>query len=279
MSAFRAPTTVPDALAALAADPGATLVAGGTDLLPAARTGGRALPASLVSLHAVDALRGIADVGSDGVRIGAATTHAQLAADGWLRDRARAIVDAAGLIGGPATRAVATLGGNLVNGSPAMDLGAPLLVHDAAVESAGPDGRRVRPLADWLAAGRRRDELLTAVLVPRPPAGGVSAYVRHGGRGAMDVALAGAAVLVARAADGTIGHARVALTAVAPTCVRVPAAEALLVGAVPDGTLIAAAAAAAVERSRPIDDDRAPADYRRALVAVAVRRALREALR
>lgn len=278
MSAFHAPTTVPDALAALAADPLATLVAGGTDLLPAARTGGHPLPASLISLHAVGALRGVA-AGADGVRIGAATTHAELASDRWLRDHARAVATAGGLIGGPATRSVATIGGNLANRSPAMDLGAPLLVHDASVESHGPEGRRVRPLTTWLADERRRDELLTAVLLPQPPADAVSAYVRHGGRAAMDVALAGAAVLVARAADGTICRARIALTAVAPTCVRVPAAEDLLLDAFPDDELLATAATAAAEWARPIDDDRAPADYRRALVAVAVRRALCEALR
>ncbi|HST39499.1 MAG TPA: hypothetical protein VLK58_08320, partial [Conexibacter sp.] len=106
------------------------------------------------------------------------------------------------------------------------------------------------------------------------PRGG-SAYVRIGGRAAMEVALASAAAAVVLAPDGaTIAAARVALCAVAPTCLRAPAAEALLTGAVPEPDVLDAAARAAVGHAAAIDDHRAPAAYREAVVEVALRRAL-----
>jgi carbon-monoxide dehydrogenase medium subunit len=108
-------------------------------------------------------------------------------------------------------------------------------------------------------------------------AGGASAYLRHGGREAMEVALVGAAAALVLDPGGRVAEARIALAAVAPTCVRAPAAEALLAGAAPDAAALARAADAAVAAAAPIDDHRAPADYRAAMVAVVVRRALHAA--
>ena len=283
MSTFAAPTTIDAAVAALAAMPDAQLVAGGTDVLSAARASGRPLPQDWVSLHAVAELRGIEGTPLGGARIGAGTPLAAIAASPLMRTSAAAVATAAGLVGAPATRTVATLGGNLANGSPAMDLGAPLLVHDARVEIAGPAGRRSLAVEDLLVGPGETalgaGEILTVVELPAPPGAARSAYVRHAGRAAMEVTVAGAAALVARDDGGAIAQARIALSAVAPTCVRVREAEALLAGVAPDDTsAISAAADAAAELCAPIDDLRAPAGFRRALVAVVVARALREAL-
>jgi CO/xanthine dehydrogenase FAD-binding subunit len=188
-----------------------------------------------------------------------------------------ALADAAVLVGSPATRHVGTVGGNLANASPAMDLGAPLLVHDAYVEVNA--GERAVPVAELLAGPGsttlRPGELITRVVVPNP---GPSAYVRLEYRRAMEIAVVGAAALLVLDDAGTVESARVALAAVAPTCVRAPATEAALAGRTPSEDVLADAAALAVEGAAPISDVRASERYRRAQIAVVVRRALQRAL-
>jgi CO/xanthine dehydrogenase FAD-binding subunit len=116
-------------------------------------------------------------------------------------------------------------------------------------------------------------ELLTLVTVPRPADGSGSAYIRLEFRRAMEIAVVGAAALVT-VAGGTIRDARLALTAVAPTIVRAPEAEAVLIGAPASRDTFAAAGRAAAAAASPIDDVRASADYRRAMLAVVVARVL-----
>lgn len=279
MTAYAAPRTLAEAVALLAALPGAEPVAGGTDLVVGVRAGKRAWPEALVALHEIEELRGIAGAGgAGGLRLGALVTHAALAADPAVRGAFAALADAAAIVGSPATRGTGTVGGNLANASPAMELGSPLLVHGAEVELAAAGGARRLALAGFLLGpGRtaaRPGELLAAVHVPAPPPRCGSAYVRLQYRRAMEIAVVGAAALVALAEDGTVAEARVALTAVAPTCVGAPAAAAALVGRFPGDDAIAAAAAAAAGAAAPIGDVRASAAYRSAQVPVAVRRAL-----
>ena len=154
-----------------------------------------------------------------------------------------------------------------------MEAGSPLLVLDAAVELASPAGRRTLPLADFLLGPAKTaladDELVAAVHVPAPPPRSGSAYLRLEYRRAMEIAVVGAAALVVLD-DGAVAEARVALTAVAPTCVRAPAAEDALRGREPAEAVLAEAAAASASHATPIDDVRAPADYRRAMVPVIV---------
>lgn len=279
--AFHAPRTVGEALALLAREPGLRVVAGGTDVMP--RAG--AAPHGWLSLHAVEGLAGVRPRAGGGLRIGAGTTHAALAGDPCARTRAAAVAQASALVGSPATRTVATIGGNLVNGSPAMELGPPLLALGARVElTSAAGGARILALADFLRGPGRVElgegELLTAVELPGEDAASDgrasgSAYARVAGRAAMEVALASAAAWVELAAGGrTIAAARVALGAVAPTCVRAPAAERLLIGAPAADGAFAAAGEAAVRHAAPIGDHRAPAAYRAAMVAVVVRRAV-----
>jgi CO/xanthine dehydrogenase FAD-binding subunit len=275
---FLAPGTVEEAVAALRAEPEAIPVAGGTDLVVGARSGKRALPSALVSLHLLD-LRGLSV--TDGRLVaGALVTHAELEHSEIVRERWPALSDAAVLVGSPATRHVGTLGGNLVNGSPAMESGSPLLVYEAEVVLNG--AARVVPIADFLIGPGRTAvepaELVTAVAVPAPPPGSGSAYVRLEYRRTMEIAVVGAAALV-RLESGIVRDARIALTAVAPTCVRCPAAEQALVGAEPTAAALREAASLAGEAASPISDVRASERYRRAQIPVVVRRALEAALR
>ncbi len=282
---YHAPASLDEAVALLAElGNEAGVVAGGTDLIVAARGGRRPLPTGLVAIHRLSELARISSSPSGGLAIGALVTHADLERSDLVGRRWTALADAAALVGSPATRHVGTLGGNLCNASPAMESGAPLLVYDAAVELRSTSGTRSLPLADFLLGPARTalapGQLLTGVTVPPQPVGRVgSAYLRLDYRAAMEIAVVGAAVLVALDTDGRCTEARIALTAVAPTVVRAADAETALRGQIPTAERVAAAAARAVEAARPIDDVRATARYRTAMVPVIVRRAIELALK
>jgi CO/xanthine dehydrogenase FAD-binding subunit len=275
---FATATTLDDALAALAA--GARPIAGGTDLVVGARQGKAPLPESLVAIHRVHELRGIAEM--DGaLRIGALTSHAELVAHPLVRDRFTALADACAIVGSHATRAQGTLGGNLMNASPAMETGGPLMCLDATVTLRSPAGTREVAVAD-LSTGpgttiAAADELLVAVELPIPAAGTGSAYVRLEYRRQMEIAVVGATAAVTLDGD-TVSSARVAITALAPTIRRVEPAETALVGTSADPEGVAAAARAAAEAAAPISDVRASERYRRAMAEVIARRAIEAAV-
>lgn len=275
MTTFAAPETLEEALDAVAS--GGVPVAGGTDLVVAARSGRHPLPDALVSLHRLDELRGISTTENGALGLGALVTHGVLERSEQVRVSWAALADAAVLVGSPATRHLGTVGGNLANASPAMELGAPLLVHDARVEVNG--GKRALPVAELLAgAGKttlQPGELITRVVIPNP---GPSAYIRLEYRRAMEIAVVGGAALLVLDDRGRVTTARVALTAVAPTCIRVPSAEAALENRAPSACVLAEAAGLAAEAALPISDVRASERYRRAQIPVVVRRALERAL-
>jgi CO/xanthine dehydrogenase FAD-binding subunit len=282
-------TSVEEAVAAMAA--GARPIAGGTDLVVGARHGEAPLPAALVGIHRIPALGTIDDLeygtpqpGSD-LRIGALVTHQAIVAHPGILARFTGLADASAIVGSHATRANGTLGGNVMNASPAMDTGAPLLCHGAVAVLHGPGGVRRVALDDlWTAPGRVSavpSELLVAVELPAPRPGTGSAYVRLQYRRQMEIAIVGVAAVVT-VVDGAVTDARIAIAALAPVIHRVPDAEAALIGA-EVGTdagadAVAAAGRLAADASRPISDVRGSADYRRAMAAVITRRAIVAAL-
>jgi len=282
---FHAPTTLDEALRLLAElGPRAGVVAGGTDLVVAARGGRRPLPEAIVAIDRLPGLDAIDETPDGGLRIGALVSHADLESSPLVRRRWSALSDASALVGSPATRHVGTIGGNLCNASPAMETGSPLLVYEASVELRSVAGSRSLPVAAFLTGPGRTalapGELLVGVTIPPRPAGQVgSAYLRLEYRAAMEIAVVGAAALVAIDVDGRCTEARIAITAVAPTVIRTDAAERILRGHTPTPELVAAAATAAGDAARPIDDVRATAAYRAAMVPVIVRRTLEAALR
>lgn len=280
---YAAPRTVEEAVAALAATPGAVPVAGGTDLVVGVRQGRKGFPPGLVAIHGIDALKEIAGDAGSGLRLGALATHAQVVARLSASAPLAALADASALVGSHATRGTGTVGGNVANASPAMELGSPLLVLGASVELAGPSGSRTLPLSEFLLGPGRTaaapGELVTGVTVPPAAAGrSGSAYVRLQYRRAMEIAVVGAAALVVLDEDGSVAEARIALTAVAPTIVAAPAAGAALSGREPSPDALGEAAKLAAQAAAPIDDVRASAAYRAAQVPVAVRRALEAAV-
>jgi CO/xanthine dehydrogenase FAD-binding subunit len=278
VQAFASATTVEEAVQLLAE--GARPVAGGTDLVVGARQGKAALPESLVAIHRVGELRGIASVDS-GLRLGALATHEEIAAHTVIRDRFTALADASAIVGSHATRAHGTIGGNLMNASPAMETGGPLMCFDASVTLRSAGGSRRVAVADLFsgpgATVAEAGELLTDVHLSTPTDGTGSCYLRLEYRRQMEIAVVGATAVVTLA-DGRVSDARVAITALASTIRRVPEAEAALVGTNGGRASAEESASAAAAASAPISDVRASADYRRAMAAVITRRAIETAV-
>ncbi len=259
---------------------GARCVAGGTDIVVGHRQGKKPLPASIVAIHGIDALRGIAAAGA-GLRLGALATHEEIESHAVVRERFTGLADASAIVGSRATRANGTIGGNVMNASPAMDTGAPLICLGATAVFQGPGGTRSIAVEDLFAGPGQTvasaDELLIAVDLPAPALGTGSAYVRLEYRRQMEIAIVGVGAAVT-IEGGKVTAARVAITALAPTIHRVVAAEAALVGTDGGRDAAAAAAAAAAAGSAPISDVRGSADYRRAMAAVMARRAIETAV-
>lgn len=268
------PADLDDAVAFLAENaPRAVPVAGGTNLLVDQRVG-RVAPEWLVDVSRLEPLRGLS-VAGDRVTIGALTTIREIELSAELAARATAIVEAARLHGSIQTRGMATVGGNLANATPSAEMYPPLLLHDAEVTVAGSDDERSIPLRA-LPAGPNQTTLRPGEVILRVTAAlgrWGSCYLSQTARWAMD--LSGASVAAALVADGgRVAEARIALGAVGPVPQRVPTAEAVLAGAAIEEAADEAGRLAAAA-STPISDARGSADYRRAVVAALVPRALR----
>jgi CO/xanthine dehydrogenase FAD-binding subunit len=276
---YAAAATLDEALAAVRA--GARPIAGGTDLVVGARQGKTPLPDALVAIHELEELRGIAEQGGGGLRIGALASHTDLVEHPIVRERFTALADASAIVGSHATRHVGTIGGNVMNASPAMETGGPLMCFAAAAVLASSGGERRLPLEELLTGPGRTaaqpDELLVAIELPGRPAGSGSCYARLEYRRQMEIAVVG--VTCAVTLDGSqVIAARIAITALAPTILRVPAAETALVGSDGGAAAVRAAGDAAAAAASPISDVRASSDYRLAMAAVIARRTVATAI-
>ncbi len=273
--------TIDDVLDVLAARRHrAELLAGGTHVMRRLAQG-VSNPDTLVQL---DGLRSeLAGVSRDGDRvvIGALTTLRDVAEHPLLCDRYRAVCQAAGCVGGWQTQSVATLGGNVCDASPSADLLPPLLVHDALVTlRSAARGEHSVELGRFLTGSgetrRQADELVTAFSLDPPPETSADVYLKVGRRGAMEVAIAGLAARLDFETSGReVAAARLATCSVGPVPTRAVEAERLLVGPL-DPDRIARAGERLAAESSPVDDERASASYRRAVLPRLLIRAVRE---
>jgi carbon-monoxide dehydrogenase medium subunit len=269
---FRTARSVDEALALWAERPGAHYFAGGTDLLIQMRAGRRA-PSRLVDVKRIPELSAVRTRNDGALVVGAGVPLAVIAAYPEVRERFPLLAECCLAVGSYPLRNRATMAGNICNASPAADTSAALLALGADVEAAGPKGTVSLPIAGFfLGPGKTAlpaGALVTAIVLPARAAGCRGSFHRLSRRRGVDLATLG--VLVARHAAANGGGHRVVLTAVAPTPLRVPAAEALLDKQGADAAHQAAEAARAA--CRPIDDVRGSADYRREMVGVLVARA------
>lgn len=276
MKAYARPTSLDAALSLLGQGP-LQILAGGTDLYPAA---GPRLAGPVLDLAGIDGLRGITLSSETGLRIGACTPWTEIA-DTPLPPACRALQQAARQVGGRQIQNLGTLGGNLCNASPAADGAPPLLALDAVVELAGPSGRRDLPLTDFLIGPRQTartaQELMVAIRIPPAGLQGRSAFLKLGARAYLVISIAMVAARVVTQGD-RIASASLAVGACAATARRLPGLEAAIAGLPLDEAIAKVTETLISPDLSPIDDVRASAAYRLGAAAELLRRALREAV-
>jgi len=267
--AFHRPESL-DAAIAFAREQGdaARFLAGGTDLIIQINRG-RIAPKHLISLAGL----GLDTIGETptGYVIGAMATHDAVVSHPGFQTTLIALTQASAVIGGRQVRNIATVGGNIVNASPAADLVPVLLALDATVDLRGSAGTRSMPLDRLLVergrTERRPEEILTAVRFDKPPAESATWFLKAGRRKAMEISVICVAAHLVRG-----GKARIAIGAAASRTLRVPEAEALVERQ--GAAAFREAGRIAADTVTPIDDVRASARYRKLLVATLVERAL-----
>lgn len=276
---YLAPRDLDEALEVLRSGD-ATILAGGTDVMPQSESGKTPLRKTLVNVRRVPELTGIM-LAKNEVRIGALTTISEMMANDLIRKHFPILVEAGDHFASEQIRNAATLGGNVCNASPAGDTLVPMLALDAVVElAAKPNGSvqtHTTPLGSFLVGpGKTRrgpGELLVAIRIPVPPAGQVQRFFKFGTRPALDIS-AIAIGLAAVKAKGVLSHVRLAYGAVAPVPMRGAQAEAVLEGKKLAPEVIEQAAQAAHDEVKPISDVRASDWYRRELMHNMVKRML-----
>ena len=269
---FVRPRTLAEACAELAEE-GSLALGGGTAI-------GLLVKNRLVEASKLVDLSGVAELGGLSVngqaRIGASTTLRELARAEVVRTRIPVLADAAGRVGNPRVRSLATLGGALVHGDPRQDLPPVLLVLSATAELASAAGVREVALSEFflgfMETACAPDELVTGITVPLDPTQRAH-YVRYTPGSEDDYPTVGVAAALSFAEDGSVTAASLALGGVAEHAFSVPDAVDL-VGSRPDPDAIAALGRRAAAASRPSDDQRGSAGYKRAMVEVMTQRAL-----
>lgn len=278
---YAAPRSVAEALDLLRAHEEAKVLAGGHSLLPLMKLR-LANPPVLVDINRIpglDYIREDPDLGR--LRVGALARHVDFERSDLIRDRYPLLWETARGIGDPLVRNRGTMAGAVAHADPAADWPAALLAADAEVVARGPDGERVVPMRELyvsiLTTSLRSDELVTELRVPRPLPRSGGAYEKLE-RKVGDYAVIGVGVQIALDSAGDISRAGIGLCNAGSTSIKATAAEAFLIGkpAAPDN--VNEAARLAMEASDPVEDDRGPVDYKRAMVREMTRRALRRAL-
>ena len=277
---YFAPTTVHEALTLLRQyGSEAKLLSGGQSLIPLMKLR-LATPAYLIDVNRISGLDQLQE--SNGfLSIGALTREADLERSVLVRTRYPIVCDTARVIGDPLVRNLATIGGNLAHADPANDHPATMLALGAEIVATGLDGERTIPAAafftDFFTTALRPDEMLTAIRIPAPVAGSGGMYMKLE-RKVGDFAVVGVAAQVTIDATGICTRVGIGLTNVAPTPLKVDAAEAFLQGKHLDQESIKQAPQLAAEAARPEADLRGSVEYKRDMVRVLTTRALSGAL-
>jgi carbon-monoxide dehydrogenase medium subunit len=277
---YFAPTSVYEAIDLLQQHQGkARILAGGTDFFLRMRH--RALlPDIVIDIKRIADLTRLQYSAEQGLRIGAAVTHAEVVSDAAVRQHYGALAEAAGWVGSRQTRHRGTIVGNLCNASPAADTAPALLAYGAVVTLAGPAGERDVALEAFFQGPGQTTlgaaEMVTALTLPAPPGSYGWGFLRRT-RTAIDIALVSSCAVMT-ADNGICRDIRIGLGAVAPTPLRATQAEEVLRGQQPTATLVDTVGRTAAAQCSPISDVRCSGDYRRNMVDVLTRRCVQSAL-
>ncbi|MCR9274263.1 MULTISPECIES: FAD binding domain-containing protein [Mameliella] len=258
----------------------AHVLAGGTDLFVEIRERLRDV-SDVVNIKNIPGMNDITWDPNVGLTFGALVTARQLETLPGVQRTYPNFAEALRLLASIQVRNRATVVGNLCRASPSADTIPPLIADGAIIHIYTPKGMRRMPLAEFFTGPGRtrleRGDIATGIVIPAPAPDSGRIYLKHGRRKAMELATVGVAVSLDRDGD-TCTDARIALGAVGPTVLRASAAEALLKGRKITDELIAQVGAQAMAECTPISNVRASAEYRRSMVGVLTRRAVKTAM-
>ena len=276
---YHVPQTLDEAVALLARlGEGAKILAGGQSLLPAMRFR-LASPEVLVDINRLRDLSYVEERG-DHLAIGALTREHQLEESPLVARSYPLLLDTARVVADPLVRNRATVGGNLAHADPANDHPATMLAYDATIVARGPAGTRTIPIDNFFVGlfenSLQPGEVLTEIRIPKPAPGSGGAYLKLE-RKVGDYAVAAVAVQL-QLAGGVVGGVRIGLTNVGPVPARAQNAEAALAGKAATDDVVEAAGRAAAAECDPSADLRGEVDYKRDMVRVLTKRAVRRAI-
>ena len=275
---YVAPTTVEEAVNLLAQyGDKAKLMAGGTDLINFIKDG-VIKPEVLIDLKSVQGMDQLEFDPEQGLTIGALTKLIDVERSEVVKKEYPALAEAVHLIASTQIRSKGTLVGNVCNASPSADSVPPLFVLGAELTVQGPEGVRTIPIGEFYQGFKKLalkpGEIVTAVRIPPMKANERAAYKAHTVRKAMDLAIVGVAAKLTVDAEGVCQDAKIALGAVAVSCVRAPHAESVLIGRKITPEIAEIAGQEPMKDCSPISDVRASAEYRHDMVRVFTKRAV-----
>ena len=278
---YAAPQSVAEAVDLLATHADAKVLAGGHSLLPLMKLR-LATPPVLVDINRIPGLDYIREDQQRGqLRVGALARHVDFERSDLIRERYPLLWDTARGIGDPLVRNRGTMAGAVAHADPAADWPAALLAANASVVASGPRGERTIPIDELyiaiLTTSLAADEIITEIRVPFPRARSGGAYEKLE-RKVGDYAVIGVGAQLSLDAAGNIEQAGIGLCNAASTSLKATQAETYLAGKPVAADFLNHAAELTMEASDPIEDDRGPVDYKRAMVRELTRRALRRAL-
>ena len=278
---YHAPASLPEALELLSRwGEKAKVFAGGTDLLVSMKKR-EVLPNHLINLKGISELKGVSDE-KEGLKIGALVTLGEIERSKTVKEKYSILWEAVSVMASPQVRTLGTIGGNLSSAVPSADTAPPLIALGASVSLKGIQGERKILVQDFFKGPGesvlKPDEILTQILIPKPSDGSGGTYLKMMRRNALDLALVGVAVSLRLDSERKVcKEARIVLGAVAPTPIRAPKAEEILIGKEMNEALAKEAGRMASEEARPISDVRASMEYRQTIISILTKRALMKA--
>lgn len=258
----------------------AKVMAGATDLIPPMKD--KAIsPEYLIDLKKIPDLDYLEYDEKEGLKIGALTTLRTIETSPLVKEKNPAVAHAAKVVASTQIRAKGTMAGNICNASPSCDTAPNLLTQGAKILVQGPNKDRIIQAEDFFLGVKKTSlepgEIVTGIVIPPLAENERAAYIKHAVRKAMDLAIIGVAVKI-KVEDGICTDAHIALGAVAATPIRAPKAEEALIGKALTDEVIVKASEEAMDSCHPISDIRASAEYRKDMIRVFTKRAVRQAM-
>ena len=258
----------------------ARVMAGATDLISPMKDKVIS-PEYIIDLKKIPGLDYLEYDDREGLKIGALTTLRTIETSPLVKEKNPAVAHAAKVVASTQIRTKGTMAGNICNASPSCDTAPNLLAQGAKILVQGPNKDRVIQIEDFFLGVKKTSlepgEIVTGIVIPPLAENERAAYIKHAVRKAMDLAIIGVAVKI-KVEDGVCTDARIALGAVAATPVRAPGAEEALIGKELTDEVIVKASEEAMNSCHPISDIRASAEYRKDMIRVFTKRAIKQAM-